>query len=258
MNLCIACGTCAEKCPKRVVDSYNAGLSKRKAAYIPYAEAVPLKYVIDAKSCIYFQKGGRCRACQKFCPTGAGNFEDKAKIHKIRVGAMILASGFVPYSPINRDTFSYGRHANVLTSLEFERILSSSGPSKGHLVRPSDENEPRKIAWLQCVGSRDSHRGANAYCSTVCCTYAIKQALIAKEHSAGPLDAAIFYIDIRTQGKDFEKYYWRARDEKGVRFVKSKISAVTPVDDTGNLVIRYTNGTGKLVEEEFDMVILSR
>ena len=240
-----------------MVDSYNAGLTKRKAAYIPYAQAVPLKYVIDAKSCIYFQKGGRCKACQKFCPTGAVNFEDKAKIHKIRVGAMILAPGFVPYSPTNRDTFSYGRHANVLTSLEFERILSSSGPSKGHLVRPSDENEPRKIAWLQCVGSRDSHQGANAYCSTVCCTYAIKQALIAKEHSAGPLDAAIFYIDIRTQGKDFEKYYWRARDEKGVRFVKSKISAVTPVDDTGNLVIRYINGTGKLVEEEFDMVILS-
>jgi heterodisulfide reductase subunit A len=256
-DLCIACGTCAEKCPKRVADSYNAGLTKRKAAYIPYAQAVPLKYVIDAKYCIYFQKGGRCKACQKFCPTGAVNFEDKAKIHKIRVGAMILAPGFVPYSPTNRDTFSYGRHANVLTSLEFERILSSSGPSKGHLVRPSDQNEPRKIAWLQCVGSRDSHQGANAYCSTVCCTYAIKQALIAKEHSAGSLDAAIFYIDIRTQGKDFEKYYWRARDEKGVRFVKSKISTVMPVDDTGNLVIRYTNGTGKRVEEEFDMVILS-
>ncbi len=257
MDLCIACGTCAEKCPKRVVDVYNAGLTRRRAAYIPYPQAVPLKYVIDSKNCIYFQKKGRCKACQKFCPTGAVNFDQEAKVHKIRVGSVILSTGFVPYDPVNYDTFSYSRHANMLTSVEFERILSSCGPYQGHMVRPSDQEEPKRIAWLQCVGSRDSHHGANAYCSTVCCTYAIKQALIAKEHSKGDLDAAIFYIDIRTQGKDFEKYYMRARDAKGVRFVKSKISAVTPVDDTGNLMIRYTDTLGKRVDEEFDLVILS-
>jgi heterodisulfide reductase subunit A len=240
-----------------VVDAHNAGLTKRRAAYIPYPQAVPLKYVIDSKQCIYFQKGGRCKACQKFCPTGAVNFDEEAAVHKIRVGAIILSPGFVPYGPVNYDTFSYSRRANVLTSLEFERILSSSGPYQGHIVRPSDQKEPKKIAWLQCVGSRDSHHGANGYCSTVCCTYAIKQALVAKEHSTGDLDAVIFYIDIRTQGKDFEKYYMRARDEKGVRFVKSKISAVIPVDDRGNLMIRYTDTIGKRVEEEFDLVILS-
>jgi heterodisulfide reductase subunit A len=254
--LCIACGTCAEKCPKRVVDGYNAGLSKRKAAYIPYPQAVPLKYVIDPKQCIYFKKG-RCKACQKYCPTGAVNFDEKPRVQNIRVGALILAPGFEAYDPGEYDTYSYGRLANVLTSLEFERILSSSGPSRGHMVRPSDEKEPLKIAWLQCVGSRDSHHGAGGYCSTVCCTYAIKQALIAKEHSPEPLDAAIFYIDIRTQGKDFEKYFMRARDEKGVRFIKSKINTVRPVADTGDLAIRYTDRTGKRVEEVFDMVILS-
>jgi heterodisulfide reductase subunit A len=256
MELCIACGTCAEKCPKRVTDQYNAGLNKRKAAYIPYSQAVPLKYVIDSKHCIYFQKG-KCKACQKYCPTSAVNFEEKAVTHHVRVGALILAPGFEAYNPGEFDTFSYGRLPNVLTSLEFERILSSSGPSLGHLVRPSDENEPSKIAWLQCVGSRDTHHGARGYCSTVCCTYAIKQALIAKEHSKAPLDAAIFYIDIRTQGKDFEKYYMRARDEKGVRFVKSKINTITPAADTGDLTIRYTDRVGKRVEEAFDMVILS-
>jgi heterodisulfide reductase subunit A len=257
MDLCIACGTCAEKCPKRVIDAYNAGLGERKAAYLTYPQAVPQKYAIDAGNCIYFLKPGRCRACEKFCPTNAVNFEEKAKVHKIRVGAVILAPGFVPYDPLKRDTFSYGRNPNVVTSLEFERILSSCGPYQGHMVRPSDQKEPKRIAWLQCVGSRDSHEGANPYCSTVCCTYTIKEAMVAKEHSTGVFDAAIFNIDIRTQGKGSEKYYMRARDESGIRFIKSKIDSVVPVDDTGNLRIRYTDGAGKRIEEDFDMVVLS-
>jgi heterodisulfide reductase subunit A len=256
MTRCIACGTCAEKCPKAVVDTYNAGLNKRKAAYIPYSQAVPLKYVIDPIHCIYLQKG-RCKACEKFCPTGAVNFEEQPKVREIRVGALVLAPGFTPYDPASHNTYSYGRLPNVVTSLEFERILSTSGPCQGHLVRLSDHKEPSKIAWLQCVGSRDTHHGARGYCSTVCCTYAIKQAMIAKDHSKVPLDTAIFYIDIRTQGKDFEKYYLRARDDKGVRFIKSKIVGVTPVADTEDLVIRYTDKTGKRVEEKFDMVVLS-
>jgi heterodisulfide reductase subunit A len=256
-DLCIACGTCAEKCPKRVVDAYNARLSKRKAAYLPYPQAVPQKYVIDSRNCIYFLKPGRCKACEKFCPTNAVKFDQEAEVHKIRVGAVILSPGFVPYDPLKRDTFSYGRHPNVVTSLEFERILSSCGPYQGHIVRPSDQKEPKRIAWLQCVGSRDSHQDANPYCSTVCCTYSIKEAMVAKEHSTGPLDTAIFYIDIRTQGKGSEKYYMRARDEGGIRFIKSKIDTVVPVEDSGNLRIRYVDGAGKRIEEDFDMVVLS-
>ena len=256
-NLCIACGTCAEKCPKRVTDVYNAGLTKRKAAYLHYPQAVPLKYVIDEKHCIYFQKNGRCKVCQKFCPTGAVNFEEQTKVHKIRVGAIVLSPGFIPYNPALRDTFSYSQHPNVVTSLEFERILSSGGPYQGHLVRPSDQKEPRRIAWLQCVGSRDSHHGASGYCSTVCCTYAIKEAIIAKEHSTQPLDTAIFYIDVRTQGKGSERYYMKARDAEGIRFIRSRIDRVIPVDDTGDLLIRYTDPAGNRVEEEFDMAVLS-
>ncbi len=256
-ELCIACGTCAEKCLKRVTDVYNVGLSKRKAAYLPYPQSVPLKYAIDPKHCIYFQKRGRCKACQKFCPTGAVNFQEEQRVQKVRVGAIILSPGFAPYDPIRRDTFSYSRHPNVVTSLEFERILSSGGPYQGRLVRPSDQKEPERIAWLQCVGSRDSHHGASGYCSTVCCTYAIKEAIIAKERSTRLLDTAIFYIDVRTQGKGSERYYMQARDVEGIRFVRSKIDSFLPLGDTGNLLVRYTDTAGKRVEEEFEMVVLS-
>ncbi|MDY7036538.1 MAG: FAD-dependent oxidoreductase, partial [Thermodesulfobacteriota bacterium] len=152
--------------------------------------------------------------------------------------------------------YGYGRSKNVVTSLEFERILAATGPFEGHLVRPSDNREPEKIAWIQCVGSRDVHPGSQPYCSGVCCTYAIKEATIAREHRKGALDTAIFYIDLRTHGKDFEKYYNRAV-EAGVRFVKSKIGGISSDEDTGNLLIRYTNEAGRNVEEEFDMVVLS-
>jgi heterodisulfide reductase subunit A len=141
--------------------------------------------------------------------------------------------------------------------MEFERILSASGPYGGHMVRPSDHKEPQKIAWLQCVGSRDVHLGAHGYCSGVCCTYAIKEAMLAKEHSSNGLDAAVFYIDMRTFGKDFEQYYNRAREESGVRFVKSKITHVESNEETGMQVIRYVDEAGRRLEEEFDMVVLS-
>jgi len=256
VDKCIACGTCAEKCPRKVADEYNTGLINRKAAYISYPQAVPLKYLIDEGHCIYFEKG-KCRACEKFCPADAVDFDQKEREITIDVGAIILASGFQPYNPAINDTYQYGRFPNVVTSLEFERILSASGPYQGHLVRPSDENEPRKIAWIQCVGSRNIHVGDKGYCSGVCCTYAIKQSMVAKEHSATSLDTAIFYIDIRTYGKDFEKFFYRARDEMGVRFIKSRINTILPGEEEGNLKIRYTDEAGRIVQEEFDMVVLS-
>ncbi|NVM21469.1 MAG: CoB--CoM heterodisulfide reductase iron-sulfur subunit A family protein [Desulfobacterales bacterium] len=257
IDKCIACGTCAEKCPKKVADEYNTKLIKRKAAYIRYPQAVPLKYLIDKKNCIYFRKDKKCRACEKFCPAEAVDFDQKEREITIDVGAIILASGFQPYNPAISDSYQYGRSPNVVTSLEFERILSASGPYQGHLVRPSDEREPKKIAWLQCVGSRNTRIGDKGYCSAVCCTYAIKQAIVAKEHSAIPLDTAIFYIDIRTHGKDFEKFFNRAREEIGVRFEKSRINSILPAHDEENLEITYLNGEGKVVREEFDMVVLS-
>ncbi len=256
MDKCIACGVCAEKCPKKVVDTYDAGLKKRKAAYVKYAQAVPLKYAIDKDNCIFFQKG-TCKACEKFCPTDAIWFDEPEKTLDLAVGSVIIASGCEAYDPSAHDVYGYKRFPNVVTSLEFERMLSSSGPFGGHLVRPSDHREPGKIAWLQCVGSRDVHIGGRGYCSSVCCTYAIKEAMLAKAHSKAPLDAAIFYMDIRTHGKDFERYFNRGREESGIRFVKSRITNVLPEDDDGNLRIRYVDSAGKTVEEAFDIVVLS-
>ncbi|MBC2693821.1 MAG: CoB--CoM heterodisulfide reductase iron-sulfur subunit A family protein [Desulfobacteraceae bacterium] len=256
MDKCIACGLCAQKCPKKVDSEYDERLIKRKAIYLKYPQAVPLKYAIDPEKCIFF-KNGRCKACEKFCPTGAINFDDPKKDLSLKVGSIILATGVRAYDPVTHDIYGYGKSPNIITSLEFERILSASGPFGGHLVRPSDKKEPKKIAWLQCVGSRDTHIGARGYCSSVCCTYAIKEAMLAKEHSKEPLDTAIFYMDIRTHGKDFEKYYNRGRDETGIRFIKSKISNIFPVGDIGNQIIRYIDENGKRVDEEFDIVVLS-
>lgn len=256
MDKCIACGTCAEKCPKKVENEYDAGLNKRKAAYVKYAQAVPLKYAIDPDQCIYIQKG-KCRACEKFCPTKAINFDDQSKELSLEVGAVIVAAGCEAYDPAEYDVYGYKTSPDIVTSLEFERILSASGPTGGHLVRPSDHKEPKKIAWLQCVGSRDAHLDANGYCSSVCCTYAIKEAMLAKEHSKEPLDTAIFYLDIRTHGKDFERYYHRGKEQSGIRFVKSRVTNILPVKDNAGQLIRYVDETGKRVEEAFDMVVLS-
>ncbi len=253
---CIACGLCAEKCPTKVDNDYDARLAKRKSIHVKYAQAVPLKYVIDPEHCIFLTKG-RCKVCEKLCAAKAINFEDKEKELTIQTGAIIIAPGCEVFDPKTYDVYGYQRSPNIVTSLEFERMLSASGPLSGHLVRASDKKEPKKIAWIQCVGSRDVHEGAKAFCSAVCCTYAIKEAIVAKEHSKAGLDAAIFYIDMRTYGKDFEKYYNRAREEAGVRFVKSRITQILPMKDTGDLLIRYTDEAQKRVEETFDIVVLS-
>ena len=254
---CIACGLCAEKCPKKVDNEYDAGLAKRKAAYVKYDQAVPLKYAIDPEQCIYLTKG-KCRACEKFCPTGAINLEDQKKETTLKVGAVILSQGGETFDPGVHDIYKYKKYPNIVTSLEFERILSASGPYGGHMVKPSDgKTEPEKIAWLQCIGSRDEHLGARGYCSSVCCTYAVKEAMLAKEHCKNGLDTAIFFIDIRTTGKDFERYYNRAKDEQGVRFIKSKVTNILPVDDGGRHLILYVDDSGRRMEEEFDMVVLS-
>jgi heterodisulfide reductase subunit A len=255
MDKCIACGNCAEKCPKKVDDIYNEGLIKRKAIYVPYSQAVPLKYSIDQENCIYFKKG-KCRACEKFCEAGAINFDDQEKEITLNVGSVILAPGFKSFDPGRYDTYSYSSMPNVVTSLEFERILSATGPFMGHLVRPSDEKEPNKIGWLQCVGSRDVNRCDNGYCSSVCCMYAIKQTVIAREHSSVPLDCSVFYMDMRTHGKDFDRYYENAKKD-GVKFARSRIHTVEPVPGTDDVSVTYTEDDGVLKEEIFDMFVLS-
>jgi len=253
---CIACGACTEKCPKKVVDTYNAGLAKRKAIYVEYPQAVPLKYRIDPEECIYLTKG-KCGTCKKKCPVDAIDYDQKPENVTLDVGSVILAPGFEPFSPAGLDNYQYASHPNVVTALEFERLLSASGPTHGHVARPSDGKDPKKIAWFQCVGSRDMNRCDNAYCSSVCCMYAIKEAVIAKEHAGDDLDCSIFFMDMRTHGKEFERFYDNAKNKSGVKFIRSRVHTITPLQDTGDLELRYVTEDGALKTDVFDMVVLS-
>jgi len=255
MNRCIACGLCAQKCPRKVRNDFDAALGDRKAVYLKYPQTIPLKYAIDAVHCLYFQKG-KCRICEKLCPTGAIDFEEKAQERILQVGSLILAPGFEAFNPSGLDIFGYGKYPNIITSLELERILSASGPFMGRLVRPSDHTPPKKMAFLQCVGSRDIHRIDHGYCSAVCCMAAIKEALIAQEHSRAPLETAIFHMDIRTYGKDFEKYFHQA-ERKGVRFIRCRVHSVYARPGAQDLSIRYVDEEGRVREEDFDLVVLS-
>jgi len=256
MDKCIACGECAAKCPKKVDDSYNAGTGKRKAIYVKYPQAVPLKYQIDAEHCIWLKKPGRCGACVKVCPADAINFDAVEQIHKIEVGSVILSPGTDTFDPTEAGVYGFGEYPNVITAMQLERYLSASGPTEGHLVRPSDGKPVRKMAFLQCVGSRDRNLCGNEYCSSVCCMYAIKEAVIAKDH-VPDLDASIFYMDMRTHGKEFDEYYQRARNESGINFIRCRVNGVEPEGKNGDLRLHYVNEQGRQIEEYFDMVVLS-
>ena len=210
----------------------------------------------ELRRCLACGVCSECYQCVSACLADAVCHDMTEQIHEVDVGAVILAPGFAPFDPSIYDTYSYAAHPNVVTSLEFERILSASGPYEGHLVRPSDKRAPKKIAWLQCVGSRDLNACDNGYCSSVCCMYANKQAVIAKEHSAKELDTAIFFMDLRTFGKDFDKYAIRAHQDHGVRHVRSRIHSVFPAEND-RLRIVYATESGNNVDEHFDMVVLS-
>ncbi len=248
---CTGCGECAAHCPVSAVDVYNLGMRDRKAIYIDYAQAVPLSFSIDQETCI------GCGLCEKMCLAKAITYEDQVTERTLHVGAVALSVGTRTFDPSELDYLGYGRFPNVVTSMEFERILSASGPYFGNLMRPLDRQEPRKIAWLQCVGSRDMNRCQNTHCSSVCCMYAIKEAVIAKEHATEELDCAVFYMDMRTFGKEFEKYYEHARDEEGVRFIRSRVHTITEDPETGDLDLSYVNDQGEMATERFDMVVLS-
>lgn len=256
---CIACGRCAEICPKKVDSSHDAGIGKRRAIYLQYPQAVPLKYQIDPESCIRLQKSGACGFCEKACDAGAIVFDDREKIHKISVGAVVLATGFAPFDPGPTGIWQYGSNANVITSLQLERYLSTTGPTEGHLRRPSDGKPVRKMAFLQCVGSRDENQCGNGYCSSVCCMTAIKEAMLVRDHVEGRagLQTSIFYMDMRTHGKGFDAFLERARGEVGVRFVRSRMGGVETDGESGDLRLRYVNEDGRQLEEFYDMVVLS-
>jgi heterodisulfide reductase subunit A len=251
---CVACGLCAEKCPSKAEDAFNEGLKPRKAIYIPYPQAVPLTYAIDPASCRYLTKG-KCRVCEKVCPAEAISFDDEAKAFELHVGAILLVPGFQEFSPKAKYHYGFGRFPNVVTSIQFERILSASGPFGGHVERPSDGKTPKRLAFIQCVGSRDVKVG-RPYCSAVCCMYAIKEAIIAKEHDPS-LDITVFFMDMRAYGKGFDAYFEQAQREHGITFVRSNVSLVKETGDDGNLLVEFAEEEGPLKEEAFDIVILS-
>ena len=250
---CVACGLCEEKCPVKVADEFDIQLRKRGAISRYFLQSIPSEYTIDKEKCLYLTKGV-CRLCEKVCSAEAINFDDKDKKIKLKVGAVIVATGIDAFDPIGFGHFGYKRYKNVVTSLEFERMLSASGPFGGHVVRASDNVEPKSIAFIQCVGSRDESIGHD-YCSSACCMFAIKEAIIAKEHMKG-LKPSLFYMDIRAFGKDFDKYYEKAKGQYGVEFIKSKVSDITETNK-GNLKLRYVLENGDIKFKDFDMVVLS-
>ncbi len=250
---CTGCGTCTEKCPSKVPDEYNAEMSKRKSIYIPFAQAIPRVATIDAAHCMFLTKG-KCGVCKKVCGPGAVDYEQKDKEIELNVGSVILATGFEPFDPSVLKQYRFD-HPDVITSLQFERLLSASGPTQGHVTKQSDGKVPKKIAFIQCVGSRNS-RIDRKHCSSVCCMYATKESIIAKEHDP-ELDITIFHIDIRAFGKNFEEFYNRAQKEYGIKYVNSRPPEVI-VDAKNNLSVKHEDfNTGGLKTDAFDMIVLS-
>ena len=212
----------------------------------------------EADRCLRCGICSECYQCVEACLAEAVDHDQQPVERDLTVGSVILATGSEPYDPAPlAEHYQYKVNPNVVTSLEFERILSASGPTMGHLVRPTDEKEPQKIAWLQCIGSRDTNRCGNGYCSSVCCMYAIKDAMIAKEHAEGDLDCAVFNMDIRTFGKDYESYYLRAKEREEVRFVKARVHTIDPAPENDDLIVRFADDSGQMHDEIFNMVVLS-
>ncbi|MEO0070991.1 MAG: CoB--CoM heterodisulfide reductase iron-sulfur subunit A family protein [candidate division WOR-3 bacterium] len=252
LSRCTGCGSCLEKCPVKLPNEFEGGLSQRRAIYRLYAQAVPNAPAIDRTHCLKFTKN-RCGNCEKVCQAGAINYGEEDQEVILQVGAVVLSSGSEVVRPDVRPEFGYARYPNVVTSLEFERILSASGPFGGHILRPSDKKEPKKIAWVQCFGSRDESI-ERSYCSTVCCMYAVKEAVIAKEHNQN-IEPTVFYMDIRAFGKDFDRYIERAERQYGVRLVPARVAEIRE-EETKDLTLRYATEAGQR-SEQFDMVVLS-
>lgn len=252
---CTGCNLCAEYCPVKVPDKYNQELSSNKAIHIYFSQALPLIPYIDPQTCLYL-KDGSCAICEGVCKPGAIDLHQEEERVDIEVGAIVLSPGFETFDPKLRNDFGYGIMENVVTSLDYERILCSTGPYEGTIRRPSDKKHPEKIAWIQCVGSRQVTPGGNSYCSAVCCAYTQKQVILTKDHDAG-MEATIFHNDIRAFGKDFERFYQRAENLPDVRFIRSYVSVGKELPDSKNVTIRYATTDDGVKEEEFDMVVLS-
>ncbi|KIX15923.1 CoB--CoM heterodisulfide reductase iron-sulfur subunit A family protein [Dethiosulfatarculus sandiegensis] len=251
---CTGCTVCVEYCPVVYPDQFNQEISDNKAIHVYFAQAIPLKPYID-ESCLYL-KENKCQLCKAVCQNEAIDFGQTGEKVEVKVGAVILAPGFEPFHQQLGQDYHYGEFENVVTSMDYERLLCATGPYEGEILRASDGKHPHKIAWIQCVGSRRVSKGNNSYCSSVCCTYTQKQVILTKDHDA---DAGcfIFHNDIRSYGKDFERFFQRTQDLPGVNFIRSYASIVREAPETKNVFVRYATPDQGVKEEEFDMVVLS-
>ncbi len=247
---CTGCGVCAEHCPIEGVSTFDKEMAPAKAIYVPFPQAVPLIYTIEKGLCI------GCGECEKFCEAKAIQYSMAPDMEEvIEVGSIILSPGYSVFDATKKVEYGLGVYPNVLTNIEFERMLSASGPTEGHIIRPSDGDVPKRIAFIQCVGSRDAQTG-NTYCSSYCCMAALKQAVIGKEHAPG-LKTTIYFMDTRAFGKEFEEYLYRAENEYGVIIARNnRVPKVSEDPKTNNLILLHHAGA-EIMEEEFDMVILS-
>jgi len=235
-------------------DPFNQEISDNKAVHVYFSQAIPLITYID-ESCLYL-KDKKCDICRGVCQAGAIDFKMTVEKTDVNVGAIILSTGIEPFDPSVKDEYGYTKMQNVVTSMDYERLLSSTGPYDGAVLRDSDKKHPKKIAWLQCVGSRRVVEGENSYCSGVCCTYTQKQVILTKDHEA-EAECTIFHNDIRSHGKDFERYFQRAEQLPGVRFIRSYASVEREIPKSKNVVVRYATPDDGVKEEEFELVVLS-
>ncbi len=246
---CINCGRCAEVCPVERPNEYQQGMTKRKAAYKMAARAAPDAYVIDrGPDC------DNCGQCVRACPTGAIDLNAPPRLMTIEVGAIVLALGFQPYDPTGLEEFGYGRYPNVLHALQYERLASRSGPTEGLVTRPSDQRTPRSIAWLQCIGSRDQN---NVFCSSICCMYATKEAMLAKQRLGDDVECSMFLLDERAFNKQYSTYFAKAREQYGIHYIRCRASAIHEDPLTHDLVLHYAAPDGQLRQERFEMVVLA-
>jgi heterodisulfide reductase subunit A len=251
---CRGCTTCTEYCPVKIPDKYNQNMSLSKCTHIYFSQSVPLVTYIDPETCL-FLKDEKCNICVGVCKNNAIDLHQKPEKVEIEVGAIILAPGYEAFDARLRGDYGYGKMENVVSGLDFERILCSTGPYEGEIRRPSDGKHPKKIAWISCVGSRQVIPGGNSYCSAVCCTYAQKQVILSKDHDS-EIEATIFHNDVRSFGKDFERFYQRTANLPGIRFIRSYVSIGREIPESKNVTIKYTTPDG-VKEEEFDLVVLS-
>ncbi len=252
---CTGCGLCTEKCPqKRVPNEFNLGMDQRRAIYIPFAQAVPKIATIDADYCTML-KTGKCGVCSKVCTAGAIDYTQKDEFITEKYGAIVVATGFNPIKLDNYDEYAYSQSKDVITSLEFERLTNAAGPTAGKLLRPSDGKHPHKIVFVQCVGSRDTRECGKSYCSKICCMYTAKHAMLTREKYPDT-EVYVFYIDVRTPGKNFDEFYRRAVEEYGVHYIKGMVGKVIP--DGDKLIVRASDLiSNEQLTIDADLVVLA-